>query len=96
MQNLKLKIQNYKSKFKIFKFCIFILSFAFCILNLHRASAAVLYSQAANQDTYEGQTFVVDWYLDTENQSSKRFGFEFELFQRDSRGFRNQCRQFAS
>jgi hypothetical protein len=33
------------------------------------AHAATLYSQAANQDVYQGQTFVVDWYLDTENQS---------------------------
>jgi hypothetical protein len=38
-------------------------------LGSSRAQAAVLFSQAANQDTYEGQSFVVDWYLDTENQS---------------------------
>lgn len=30
--------------------------------------AATLYSAAANQDIYEGQTFVVDWFLDTEGR----------------------------
>lgn len=47
----------------------FILFSIFFFLFSHRASAATLFSQAANQDTYEGQTFVLDWYLDTENQS---------------------------
>jgi hypothetical protein len=28
----------------------------------------VLYSSAANQDVYEGQTFVIDWFLDTESK----------------------------
>jgi hypothetical protein len=38
-QKSKIKNQNYKLKLKILKFCIFILSFAFCILTLHRRSA---------------------------------------------------------
>ena len=41
----------------------------FYFLFSRQAQAAVLYSQAANQDVYEGQTFVVDWYLDTEEQA---------------------------
>jgi hypothetical protein len=31
--------------------------------------ASVLYAGAANQNVYEGQTFVVDWFLDTESQN---------------------------
>jgi hypothetical protein len=52
-----------------------LLSIAFFLIPLlsslfpHHASAAVLYSQAANQNVYEGQTFVVDWYLNTQNES---------------------------
>ena len=38
----------------------------FYFLFSHPARAAVLYSGVANQDVYEGQTFVVDWFLDTE------------------------------
>ncbi|MEJ0021754.1 MAG: hypothetical protein WDN47_04230 [Candidatus Doudnabacteria bacterium] len=44
---------------------LFILFFSVC----SRAHAAVLFSGAANQDVYEGQTFVVDWYLDSEGKS---------------------------
>lgn len=34
----------------------------------HQASAALLYTQAANQVVYVGDTFVVEWYLDTQDQ----------------------------
>lgn len=53
-------------KFKIsnLKFLI-ILGF---LLFAKQTHAAVLYSTAANQDVYEGQTFVVDWYLDSESK----------------------------
>lgn len=44
----------------------FVLFSIFYFLFSYQASAAILYSAAANQDVYEGQTFVVDWYLDTE------------------------------
>ena len=67
IQNSKFKIQKIRTKY--FSFCSFILIFAFCFLNYHFASAAVLYSQAANQDVYVGQTFVVDWFIDSEGQS---------------------------
>ncbi|HEX5429457.1 MAG TPA: cohesin domain-containing protein [Patescibacteria group bacterium] len=40
----------------------------FFLFTSHQASAATLYSQAANQDVYEGQTFEVDWFLDTTSQ----------------------------
>ncbi|MBX4186999.1 MAG: hypothetical protein KW802_01925 [Candidatus Doudnabacteria bacterium] len=40
-----------------------------CLLLTRHASAAIIYSQAANQDVYEGQTFVLDWFLDTEQQN---------------------------
>ena len=33
------------------------------------AFGALLYFEAANQDTYAGQTFALNWYLDTEGQS---------------------------
>ncbi len=39
------------------------------LLFAQNASAATLYSQSAQQDVYDGQTFVVDWFLDTENRS---------------------------
>jgi hypothetical protein len=68
MQNIKAKILKYKSRFKTFYFFAAVLIFAFCFLNSQKASAAVLYSQTANQDVYEGQSFVVDWFLDTEKQ----------------------------
>jgi len=47
----------------------FLIIFLFGLALAPKASAAILYSQAANQDVYEGQTFVVDWFLDTENQT---------------------------
>src|SRR3954471_9555229 len=50
------------------KIAFLLFSIFFFLISRH-ASAATLYSQAANQDVYEGQTFVVDWYLDTEGQS---------------------------
>jgi hypothetical protein len=54
-------------KFTISNLQFLIILFALFVST--KAHAAILFSQAANQDTYEGQTFVVDWYLDTENQS---------------------------
>lgn len=45
------------------KFLIILALFLFA----RPTQAAILYSAAANQDVYEGQTFVVDWFLDTEN-----------------------------
>src|SRR5581483_4180474 len=47
---------------------LFLLSLTL-IFAASRAHAAILYSQTANQDIYEGQSFVVDWFLDTENKS---------------------------
>lgn len=41
----------------------------FGIFTVKFSHAAVLYSAAANQDVYEGQSFVVDWYLDSEGKS---------------------------
>lgn len=49
-----------------FSFLLALISVLF--LGSSKASAAVLYSAAANQDVYEGQSFVVDWFLDTEGK----------------------------
>jgi hypothetical protein len=46
---------------------LILLPVVYCLLP-HLALATVLYSQSANQDIYEGQTFVIDWFLDTENK----------------------------
>jgi hypothetical protein len=67
-------IQLERDNFRVFPRYIPRLSVVIIVLGVlffgsHKANGAVLYSQAANQDVYEGQTFVVDWYLDTENQS---------------------------
>src|SRR4051812_5031155 len=71
LQNSNLKIQiNSKLQFLNHKIDHWLL-FGLCILMFgisNRASAATIFSQAANQDVYAGQTFVLDWYLDTENK----------------------------
>ncbi|MBX4191593.1 MAG: hypothetical protein KW804_02210 [Candidatus Doudnabacteria bacterium] len=61
MDRIKTKIVNV--------FLIAIFSFVFCIFNFQTADAVLLYSQAANQDIYEGQTFLVEWFLDTEGKA---------------------------
>jgi hypothetical protein len=48
----------------IILFSIFYLLFSF-----HSTQAATLYAGSAYQLVYQGQTFVVDWFLDTEDQS---------------------------
>src|SRR5579885_3772730 len=69
MENPNIKNQIVIKNSKIFAFAVFVLIFGFCFLNFHSAHAAILYSQAANQDVYQGQNFVVDWYLDSEGVS---------------------------
>ena len=56
---MKLKTSKYK----------YILFVALGLFSFGHAHAAILYSQAANQDVFAGQTFVVDWYVDSENKS---------------------------
>ncbi|HEX9503754.1 MAG TPA: cohesin domain-containing protein [Patescibacteria group bacterium] len=56
-----------------------ILVFLFLLLFGQRASAAMLYSQSANQDVYEGQTFVVDWFLDTEGRPVNSFDLKLNF-----------------
>lgn len=56
------------NKEQVFKTAITSLFALFCFLVPQFASAAVLFSQSANQDVYEGQTFVMDWFLDTEGR----------------------------
>ncbi len=68
ISNFKYQI-NYKTQVPKLKFGIWIL-FVICFLKfgIFYAQAAILYSQAANQDVYEGQTFVLEWFLDTEGK----------------------------
>src|SRR5258708_3323006 len=56
-----------------------ILVFLFLLLFGQRASAAMLYSQSANQDVYEGQTFVVDWFVDTEGRPVNSFDLKLNF-----------------
>jgi hypothetical protein len=49
---------------------LYVILFAvLCVLFTKQALAATLYSQAANQEVYVDQSFVVDWYLDSEGKS---------------------------
>jgi hypothetical protein len=41
--------------------------------------AALLYSSAANEVTYHNQTFVVDWYLDTQGESINSINLELHF-----------------
>jgi hypothetical protein len=50
------------------KIFLLLLPVAYCLLPV-QASAVLLYSQAANQDVYEGQPFLVEWFLDTEGRA---------------------------
>ncbi|MDP3993780.1 MAG: hypothetical protein U1C57_03145 [Candidatus Doudnabacteria bacterium] len=51
------------------KFCvIFAFLFGVSLATLPRAQAATLYAGSATQTVQEGQTFVVEWFLDTENR----------------------------
>ncbi len=64
MKNVKIKMENDNSKLKVLIFLcfgLFVLSFSF-------ARAATLFSGSASQTVSEGQSFVIEWYLDTQNE----------------------------
>jgi len=44
-----------------------------------RASAAVLYAGSASENTSAGQSFVTEWYLDTENESVNLLNLELNF-----------------
>ena len=76
MQNIKVKIQNYPryavgfGEANSFKLKILIaLFFALFVFNFSFAEAAVLYAGSASENISEGQSFVVEWFVDTQNEA---------------------------
>jgi hypothetical protein len=63
MQNSKIKMQNYNSKFKIIIFSIFI----FLFLPLF-VKGAILYFEPSKGEYHLGDTFIVDLRIDTEGE----------------------------
>jgi hypothetical protein len=63
MQNSKIKMQNYNSKFKIIIFSIFIFLFLPLV-----AKGAILYFEPSKGEYHLGDTFIVDLRIDTEEE----------------------------
>jgi len=63
MQNSKIKMQNYNSKFKIIIFSIFIFLFLPLV-----AKGAILYFEPSKGEHHLGDTFIVDLRIDTEGE----------------------------
>src|SRR3989344_4660660 len=54
---------------KKFQFVIILFSTIYFLFSHRFADAAILYSGSAYQTVAQGQTFVVDWFVDTEGES---------------------------
>src|SRR3989344_153475 len=76
IQISKFKFENWNSRFKIL-LGFFVLVFTFCFVRY--TEAATLYAGSAYQTVEEGQTFVVDWFLDTENESINTVSFKLNF-----------------
>jgi hypothetical protein len=63
MQNSKIKMQNYNSKFKIIIFSVFIFLFLPLV-----AKGAILYFEPSKGEHHLGDTFIVDLRIDTEGE----------------------------
>ena len=63
MQNSKIKMQNYNSKFKIIIFSVFIFLFLPLV-----AKGAILYFEPSKGEYHLGDTFIVDLRIDTEGE----------------------------
>jgi hypothetical protein len=58
---------------------LILFSIFYFLFSTHQASAALLYSQSAQQDVYNGQTFVLDWFLDTEGRPINSFDLKIDF-----------------
>jgi len=76
IQKSKVKMQNYNSKFKNL---LFLLSTLYFLFSSVAAEAATLYAGSGSETIYQGQTFVVDWFIDSQNEEVNTLDLQLQF-----------------
>ena len=76
IQKSKVKMQNYNSKIKNL---LFLLSTFYFLFSSVAAQAATLYAGSGTETVYLGQTFVVDWFIDSQNEEVNTLDLQLQF-----------------